>query len=168
MPRQNSGSRSQQDHRGANSKKPPGGAAFTASLSRTCAQTSVWLFSPPQFLSRPRSTWSPCTSRSPASRPIGSSPAGSGSSRRWTAASAAATPPPAGASSSSATWASARRPSSPAWWLSAVTGIGCGRKPQRTRPCRNVSKAVRCQRLGSPGRDSLECLGCYYYVIIKE
>lgn len=92
MPRQNSGSRSQQDHRGKHIQ--------TSSVSHCLTSSTTSLLSSPlllQFVSLPLSTWSPSTSRSPVYHLIGCSPAGSGSSSRWMLVFAAVTHRPVGA-----------------------------------------------------------------------
>lgn len=91
-----------------------------------------------QFVSLPLWTWSRFTLRFLVSHLIGSSPAGSGSSKKWTPASAVMTQQPAGARLSSATWDLAKQPSLLAWWHLVVMETACGQMLLAARPWTNV------------------------------
>lgn len=91
-----------------------------------------------QFVSLPLWTWSRFTLRFLVSHLIGSSPAGSGSSKKWTPASAAMIQQPAGAPLSSATWDLAKQPSLLAWWHLVVMETVCGQMLLAARPYTNV------------------------------
>lgn len=139
MPRQSSGSRSQQDHRGEQTH-----TLKRSQVRSVILTTSVTILRPSplslQFASFPLSTWSPSTLRSPVSHLIGCSAAGSGSFRKWMPVSAGMTHQPVRVWSSSATWASAKRPSSPVWWRSVVTETECGQLLPEVRPFPSVSR----------------------------
>lgn len=77
MPRQNSGSRSQQDHKGKHIQRHTHSTRHKFLISNI---TTPPLH--PQFVSLRLSTWSPSTLKFPGSHLIGCSPAGSGFSKK--------------------------------------------------------------------------------------
>lgn len=144
MPRQNSGSRGQQEHIGKHSlEKTPQKNPTNICKGRRAITT---ILCPLQFLLLPLSTWSPCTLRFPASHLIGCSVGESGCSRRWTPTCAVAIPQAIMAWWLLATWASAKLPSLLVLWHSVVMETECGQVLLETRPCLNVRSYKWCLR----------------------
>ena len=140
MPRQNSGSRSQQDQRGKHKHMLSNTNIYTHFNKQYYNTRSYSL--PLQFVLLPLSAWSPCTLRFPVSHPIGCSLAGSGSTRKYMPVSVAMTRQQVGAWWSSATWASAKQPSLPDWWRSVVMETECGLLLLRARALQSVSRDI--------------------------
>ncbi len=111
---------------------------------------------------RRTSPWSRFSSRCPVWPPMRFSPVENGCSRKWTCVCAAASPQPIKVWLLLVTWASARRPSSLAGWLSAATAIAWDRSPLTAHtPHQNVSgviqtnEYVNCQYVSLPSNELL-------------